>query len=149
LIDRINHDYERWSYNTSVAACMEFVNVVQPYARGDGHADVVAEAVDTLLLLLAPMTPHLTAEAWERRHGDHIHGHPWPVSDPALAVEETVTLVVQVNGKVRDRIEVDPDIDEDEAARLALASTKVVEQLAGAAPRRVISRPPRLVNIVP
>ncbi len=149
LIDRVNHDYERWSYNTSVAACMEFVNVVQPYARGDGHADVVAEAVDTLLLLLAPMTPHLTAEAWERRYGDHIHVHPWPVSDPALAVEETVTLVVQVNGKVRDRIEVDPGIDEDEAARLALASAKVVEQLAGAAPRRVISRPPRLVNIVP
>jgi leucyl-tRNA synthetase len=149
LIDRVNHDYERWSYNTSVAACMEFVNVVQPYARGNGHADVVAEAVDTLLLLLAPMTPHLTAEAWERRHGDHIHVQPWPVSDPALALEETVTLVVQVNGKVRDRIEVDPGIDEDEATRLALASAKVIEQLAGAAPRRVISRPPRLVNIVP
>ena len=149
LIARVSHDYERWSYNTSVAACMEFVNLVQPYSRGNAHAEVVGEAVDTLLLLLAPMTPHLAAEAWERRHGDHIHLHPWPVSDPALAVEETVTLVVQVNGKVRDRIEVDPDIDEDEAAGLALASPKVVEELAGAQPRRVISRPPRLVNIVP
>jgi leucyl-tRNA synthetase len=149
LIDRVSHDYERWSYNTSVAACMEFVNLVQPYARGNGHADVVAEAVDTLLLLLAPMTPHLAAEAWERRHRDHIHVHSWPVSDPALAVEETVTLVVQVNGKVRDRIEVDPGINEDEAAALALASPKVVDELAGGQPRRVISRPPRLVNIVP
>jgi leucyl-tRNA synthetase len=148
LIDRVSRDYERWSYNTAVAACMEFVNTVQPYARGGGHADVVADAVDTLLLLLAPMTPHLAAEAWERRHGDHIHERQWPVSDPTLAVEETVTLVVQVNGKVRDRIEVDPAIGEVEAEQLALASSKVVEDLAGAAPRRVISRPPRLVNIV-
>jgi len=148
LIDRVSRDYERWSYNTAVAACMEFVNLLQPYARGDAHAEVVAEAVDTLLLLLAPMTPHLAAEAWERRHRDHIHLRSWPVSDPALAAEETVTLVVQVNGKVRDRIEVAPGIGEDEAAELALASPKVVEALAGATPKRVISRPPKLVNIV-
>ena len=85
LIDRVSRDFERWSYNTAVAACMEFVNLLQPYARGGGHAEVVDEAVDTLLLLLAPMTPHLAAEAWERRHGDHIHLRPWPVADPALA----------------------------------------------------------------
>ncbi len=66
LIDKVSRDYERWSYNTAVAACMEFVNLVQPYVREGGHAEVAAEAVDTLLLLLAPMTPHVTAEAWER-----------------------------------------------------------------------------------
>ena len=88
LIDRVTRDFERWSYNTAVAACMEFVNLVQPYVRGGGHADVVDEAVDTLLLLLAPMTPHVTAEAWERRHGDHIHLRPWPVADPELVAEE-------------------------------------------------------------
>jgi leucyl-tRNA synthetase len=148
LIDRVSRDYERWSYNTAVAACMEFVNQVQPYARGDAHAEVLDEAVDTLLLLLAPMTPHLSAEAWERRHGDHIHLRPWPVSDPALAAEETVTLVVQVNGKLRDRLDVAPGIGEEEAAALALASPKVIEVLDGAEPRRVISRPPKLVNIV-
>ena len=148
LIDRVSRDYERWSYNTAVAACMEFVNLLQPYARGSGHAEVVDEAVDTLLLLLAPMTPHLAAEAWECRHGDHIHLRPWPVSDPALAVEETVTMVVQVNGKVRDRIEVAPDITGGEAEHLALASPKVAGELGGAPPRRVISRPPKLVNIV-
>ncbi|MGO9027445.1 MAG: leucine--tRNA ligase [Acidimicrobiales bacterium] len=148
LIERVSRDYERWSYNTAVAACMEFVNLVQPYARGDAHAEVLAEAVDTLLLLLAPMTPHLAAEAWERRHGDHVHLRPWPVADPALAAEETVTLVVQVNGKVRDRLEVVPDVSEAEAAGLALASPKVVESLNGATPKRVISRPPKLVNIV-
>jgi leucyl-tRNA synthetase len=148
LIDRVSRDYERWSYNTAVAACMEFVNRLQPYARGDAHQEVLDEAVDTLLLLLAPMTPHVAAEAWERRHGDHIHLRPWPVSDEALAAEETVTMVVQVNGKVRDRLEVAPGISDEEAVRLALDSAKVVEALAGAEPRRVISRPPKLVNIV-
>ena len=112
---------------------MEFVNLLQPYAAAGGQAEVVDEAVDTLLLLLAPMTPHLTAEAWERRHGDHIHLHPWPVADPDLVAEESVTMVVQVNGKVRDRIEVAPDITEEEAEHLALASPAVVEALDGAA----------------
>ena len=148
LIDRVSRDYERWSYNTAVAACMEFVNLLHPYARDGGRVEVVDEAVDTLLLLLAPMTPHLTAEAWERRHGDHIHLRAWPVADPTLLVEETVTMVVQVNGKVRDRIEVTPDLSEAEAERLALASPPVVEALAGGMPKRVIARPPKLVNIV-
>ncbi len=148
LIDRVSRDYERWSYNTAVAACMEFVNLLHPYVRGGGRREVVDEAVDTLLLLLAPMTPHLAAEAWERRHGDHIHLRGWPVADPELAAEATVTMVVQVNGKVRDRIEVAPDVSEEEARHLALASPQIIEALAGAEPRRVIVRPPKLVNIV-
>jgi leucyl-tRNA synthetase len=148
LIDRVSRDYERWSYNTAVAACMEFVNLLAPYAKAGGRAEVVDEAVDTLLLLLAPMTPHLTAEAWERRHGDHIHLRPWPVADPALLVEDTVTMVVQVNGKVRDRIDVAPGISEAEAESLALASPPVVEALADGRPTRVIARPPKLVNVV-
>jgi leucyl-tRNA synthetase len=148
LIDRVSRDYERWSYNTSVAACMEFVNLVQPYVREDGHAEVTAEAVDTLLLLLAPMTPHLAAEAWERIHGDQIHLRPWPISDPELATVESVTMVVQVNGKVKGRIEVAPDIDDATAEELALASAPVVEALGGADPRRIIVRAPKLVNIV-
>jgi leucyl-tRNA synthetase len=109
---------------------------------------VVDEAVDTLLLLLAPMTPHLAAEAWERRHGDHVHSHTWPVADPALAAEDRVTMVIQINGKVRDRIEVSPTVSEGEAEALALASPAVTEALNGNAPRRVIVRPPKLVNIV-
>jgi len=148
LIDRVTRDFERWSYNTAVAACMEFVNLLQPYVRGDGHAEVVAEAVDTLLLVLAPMTPHVTAEAWERRHGDHIHLEPWPVADPELVAEESVTMVVQVNGKVRDRLEVAPGVSGEQAEAVALASPTVRQALDGATPKRVIVRPPRLVNIV-
>jgi leucyl-tRNA synthetase len=94
------------------------------------------------------MTPHLTAEAWERRHGDHIHLHPWPEADPELAAEETVTMIVQVNGKVRDRIEVSPTISGEQAEAEAIASAAVVAALEGATPRRVIVKPPRLVNIV-
>ena len=109
---------------------------------------VRAEAVDTLLLVLAPMTPHLAAEAWERRHGDHVHARPWPEADPALTVAESVTMVVQINGKVRDRIEVAPDVGDDEAERLALASPRVVEALGGGEAKRVIVRAPRLVNVV-
>ena len=70
------------------------------------------------------------------------------MADPTLLVEETVTMVVQVNGKVRDRIEVVPDVAEEEAVRLALASPPVVEALGGGTPRRVIARPPKLVNVV-
>jgi leucyl-tRNA synthetase len=148
LIDRVSGEYERWSYNTAVAACMEFVNLVQPYVRGDPHRQVSDEAVDTLLLLLAPMTPHLAAEAWERRHGDHIHLKSWPVADPSLVAEDSVTMVVQVNGKLRDRIDVPPSVSEEEAEALALASPAVIETLQGAVPRRIIVRPPKLVNIV-
>ena len=70
------------------------------------------------------------------------------MADPALLVEDTVTMVVQVNGKVRDRIEVAPDVSEAEAERLALASPPVVEALGGGTPKRVIARPPKLVNVV-
>jgi leucyl-tRNA synthetase len=141
LIARVSEDYDRWSYNTAVAAFMEHTNLLYR----DGVTDF---AVDTLLLLMAPMAPHFAAEAWERRHGDHIHEHPWPKADPDLARPRTVTLVVQVNGKVRDRLEVSATLDAAEAERLALASAKVQEQLGGGKPTKVVTRPPKLVNIV-
>ena len=141
LIAKVSEDYERWSYNTAVAALMEFTNLVYR----EGATDF---AVDTLLLLMAPMTPHLTAELWERRGRGHVHAEPWPVADAALVRRETVTLVVQVNGKVRDRIEVASDVDAAAAEALALGSAKVREHLAGRQPAKVVVRPPRLVNLV-
>jgi leucyl-tRNA synthetase len=85
---------------------------------------------------------------WERRGRGHIHEETWPVADPALVALDTVTMVVQVNGKVRDRIEVPVAIDPGEAQRLALASPRVAGHLGGAPPRKVIVRPPNLVNVV-
>jgi leucyl-tRNA synthetase len=140
LIARVSDEYERWSYNTAVAAFMEFTNLLHKQGKTDF-------AVDTLLLLLAPMAPHVTAELWELRHGTHVHEQPWPTHDPAMLAVERVTMVVQVNGKVRDRIEVAPDISEDDARSLALASDPVRAQLSGE-PRKVIVRAPKLVNVV-
>ncbi|HEX3541584.1 MAG TPA: leucine--tRNA ligase [Acidimicrobiales bacterium] len=152
LIDRVSRDFDRWSYNTAVAACMEFVNDIYRYAQSEegGRTETAAFAVDTLLKLMAPMTPHITAELWELRHGagTTVHNQPWPVADPEMVRVDTETLVVQVNGKLRDRITVAADVDEAGATAAALASPKVQEQLAGRPPRRVVARPPRLVNIV-
>jgi len=96
------------------------------------------------------MAPHITAELWEQRHPGEksVHQQSWPVADPAMLVEETVTMVVQVNGKVKARIEVAPGISEADATALALAAPEIVEALGGQAAQRVVARPPRLVNVV-
>ncbi len=151
-IEAVGADFGRWSYNTAVAHCREQVNLLQRYQQSETgpHGDVVDEAVDALLLVMAPMTPHVTAELWEHRHPDEapLHAQPWPTFDPDLVRAERVTMVVQVNGKVRDRIEVDPSIDDEAATALALGSPKVVQALGGGAPRRVVPRAPKLVNVV-
>jgi leucyl-tRNA synthetase len=148
----VTNDLERWSYNTAVAHCMEQLNLLQRYARSDEgpHEVVWGEAADALLSLLAPLTPHITAEIWEQRHPGEpsVHRQRWPTFDPELVREETVTMVVQVNGKVRDKLDVSPDISEAEAQEIALRLPKIVEALAGREPQRLIARPPRLVNVV-
>ena len=150
LTDRVTRDFERWSYNTAVAACMAYTNDLYRYVQApDGpHGEVLDGALDRLLLVMAPMVPHITAELWERRHGRHVHTERWPAADPAKLVADRVTLVVQVNGKVRDRLEVDAEIGESEAVEQALASERVRRHLDGGNPRRVIARPPKLVNLV-
>jgi leucyl-tRNA synthetase len=152
LAQKVTEDFDRWAYNTATAACMEMVNDLYRYVQSpEGpRGKTLDDAVDTLLLLLAPMAPHVTAELWERRHGQgaHVHDQPWPSFDPELARAETVTMIVQVNGKVRDRIEVDADITEAAMIELALASGRVQEHLGGREPRKVIAVPPNLVNVV-
>ncbi|MCY3637253.1 MAG: leucine--tRNA ligase [bacterium] len=150
LIYRITSEFDRWSYNTAVAGCMEFTNELYRYVQADDgpHHDTLAFAIDSLLLVMAPMVPHICAELWEMRRGGNIHAEPWPTADEAKLVLETVTMVVQVNGKVRDRIEVAADIADAEAEVLALASERVQQYLDGGEPRRVIARPPKLVNVV-
>ncbi len=151
-IRAVTEDIERWSFHTAVAHCRELVNELYQYARAkDGvHQMVFEEAQDSLLLLLAPLTPHLAAELWELRHPGQpgVHSQPWPSFDPDLVKERSVTLVVQVNGKVRDRVTVDPNIDAAEAQALALSSSKVTELLGERKPRRIVARPPHLVNVV-
>ena len=149
-IHRITSEFDRWSYNTAVAGCMEFTNELYRYVQTDDgpHHETLAFAVDALLLVMAPMVPHICAELWEMRRGANIHAEQWPTADEAKLVLETVTMVVQVNGKVRDRIEVSADIAGAEAEALALVSERVQQYLDGGAPRRIIARPPKLVNVV-
>jgi leucyl-tRNA synthetase len=150
LIQRVTDGYERWSYNTSVSAFMEFTNGLYHYLQSEDGArrETLDAALDSMLLLMAPMAPHITAELWERRRGGHIHTERWPVADPAMTTVATATMIVQVNGKVRDRIEVDAGIGEDDALATAMASEKVQAHLNGGQPKKVIARPPKLVNLV-
>jgi leucyl-tRNA synthetase len=148
----VSGDLERWSYNTAVAHLMELLNALLRYAREDVgvHAEVWGEALSALLRLLAPLTPHVTAELWEHLWPGEpsVHLQRWPVYDPELVRQDTVTMVIQVNGKVRDRVDVDAAISEADAEAVALASEKVAAALNGGSPRRVVVRPPRLVNVV-
>ncbi len=147
-IARVTADIDRYAFNTAVAACMVLANTISRDARSGTDRKVVDESIDTLLELLAPFALDLAAEADEYRPGDNVHTRPWPVADLRLLTEETSTMIVQVNGKLRDRIEVPRDISEDAAVSAALASAKVQEALEGTLPARVIARPPRLVNLV-
>ena len=150
LVARITDEYDRWSYNTAIAGFMEFTNTLYRYVQADDgpHTETLDAAIDALLQVMAPSAPHLCAELWEMRRGGHVHLEPWPEADPAKLVDDTVTMVIQINGKVRDRVEVPADLDEAAAEALALASDKVLAALAGGEPRKVIVRAPKLVNIV-
>ena len=149
-IRKVSDDLESFSFNTAVAALMEHRNAIEQARRaGNVSAASWEEAVRSVLLLLAPIAPHITEELWSQRGQPYsVHQQAWPTWDEEIAHEETITLVVQVNGKVRDKIEVDAGISEAEAQAAALASERVQEWLNGSPPRKVIVIPGRLVNIV-
>lgn len=150
LIEKITSDYDRWSYNTAVAAFMEFTNTLYRWVQTENkaHVEVLGSAIDTLLLVMAPATPHFCAELWEIRNSGHVHLEAWPEADKSKIKSETVTLVVQINGKLKDRIEVASDLTEEEIQNLALTSERIKELLNDQEPKRVIVRPPALINIV-
>jgi leucyl-tRNA synthetase len=132
-------------FNKAVAQLYELVNAIEKAKPSATRG----EAVRKLILLAAPMAPHLAEEAWALLGGEGmIADAPWPSFDPALLVDEQVTLAVQVNGKLRDTLSAPRGLDRAAAEALALGSDKVQRQLAGAAPRKVIVVPDRLVNIV-
>jgi leucyl-tRNA synthetase len=151
-IARVTSDFNRWSYNTAVAALMELLNTVSKTARSDEGIErsTLDEALETMALLLAPMAPHITAELWEERFPERrsVHLMPWPVADPELVKEDQVTMVVQINGKVKARLLVAPSISDGDAIAAAMGDDAIVAALEGATPTRVVSKPPRLVNIV-
>jgi len=143
-IAKVTDDLQTYSFNTAVAAMMELSNALQ-HATGPSRDEGVA----TLLLLLAPFAPYMTEELWELRGGrSSIHREGWPTFDPAIAAAKEVTLVVQIDGKVRDRINAAAGISQPAAEELAMASPKVKAALHGRDPERTIFVPDRLVNFV-
>ena len=142
---------ERFKYNTAIAAMMELTNEMSPaYDAGTVSRAAWKEAVESLLLLLAPMGPHLAEELWERTgHSYSVHNQPLPEWDEALAAIEEATLVVQVNGKVRDRIAVPASIGEGDAKEAALTSEKVLAYTDGKPVDKIVFVPGRyLVSVV-
>ena len=150
VIRKVTQDLEGFSFNTAVAAIMELRNSITEAQKAKNVSTAVwNEAVDSLLLVLAPTAPHITEELWAQRgHGYSIHQQPWPTWDEAATKEESLTLVVQIDGKVRDKIETNAGQSDETLKEIALASEKVQGWLEGKPPRKVIVVKGRLVNIV-
>ncbi|MGA9531999.1 MAG: leucine--tRNA ligase [Anaerolineales bacterium] len=149
-IRRVGRDLEAFEFNTVISGLMELTNaLIAAREAGLAGSPAFQETVEGLLLLMAPVTPHITEELWSRLGKPYsIHQQAWPVFDPELAKEDEITLVVQVNGKVRDRLTVDADISEAGAKELALNSDAIAPYLEGDQPKQIIYVPGRLINIV-
>jgi leucyl-tRNA synthetase len=151
-IRRVTQDIEDFSFNTMVAGLMEFtnaLNAIRTAAPGVVSQPAWAEAIRTLVLLLAPGFPHIAEELWARLDQPYsVHLQSWPAWDEELAKEDTVEIAVQINGKVRDKIEVPTGIGEAEAKAEALATEGAPRYMAGKTPLKVIYVPGRLVNVV-
>jgi leucyl-tRNA synthetase len=144
-IDAVRRDMDALRFNTAIARLIELNNALVKLPGGTPR-----EVAEPLVLMVAPLAPHLGEELWSRLgHETSLAYEPFPVADPGLLVQETVTCVVQVAGKVRDRLEVSPSATEDELRELALASEAVQRALDGRAVRTVVVRAPKLVNVVP
>ena len=149
-IKKVSQDMQDMGFNTSVASLMELVNELYKIKAAEkGFAERAAwqEALENLLLLLAPFAPHITEELWhDLGHKESIHLANWPVFDPALLVEDTVTYAIQVNGKLRGEVSVAADADKDSVA--AAAQEKVASHLDGLAIKKTIVVPGKIVNFV-
>ena len=152
-IDKVSRDFERgFQLNTAISAVMELVNEAYRvkdalYGEPPGAA-AVRFATATAASLIFPFAPHLGAEVWERLHGERVWERPWPQADPELLVGDTVTLIVQVNGKLRDRIEVVADAPREELLALAHESENVRRHLDGKEVVKEVVVPGKLVNLV-
>jgi leucyl-tRNA synthetase len=144
-IAAITADIDRLQFNKAVARLYELVSAIERSAASPTRA----EAIPVLLRLVAPMAPHLAEEAWATlQQPGMIVDAPWPVADPALLVDDTVTIAVQVNGKLKDSFEIAKGADRDALEIEVLAREKVIRALEGREPRKVIIVPDRLVNLV-
>ena len=150
-VGKVTEHFDELRFNTAVAALMELANTMQDHLQRGGAQDAEwATGVRTLIKLLNPLAPHIAEEMWQRiGESGMLADEPWPVFDPAAAAEPKVTLVVQVGGKLRDRLSVDAGLPEATALEAAMRSDKVRAALNGRGPSKVIYVQDRLINLVP
>jgi leucyl-tRNA synthetase len=142
-IRKVTEDIEALRFNTAIAQLMILVNDLTPLERRP------RSVVETLILLVAPFAPHLGEELWQRLgHGESLAYAPWPAWDPARVLEETVTVAVQINGKLRATLELPRDVAEAEARQAALADERVRRYVDGGELRKVIFVKNKLLNLV-
>jgi leucyl-tRNA synthetase len=149
-LKRVTEDLDGFRFNTAIAALMTYSNRLSELRTGgDASGPEWAEARRTLVLMLAPITPHIAEELWARLGEPYsVHRQAWPAWDPAAVREETVTVVLQVNGRVRDRISVPAGLDNAKLRDAALESERVRKFTDGKAVQDVIVVPGKLVNVV-
>jgi len=149
-IKRVTDDMEAFTFNTIIAGLMEFTNaLIKTQGTSVCGTETWAEAIETLLLLLAPCCPHIAEELWARTGRPYsVHQQSWPKFDADLAADEVITLIVQINGKLRARIEASADITEEEAREAALSDENIRRHIGDKEVRRIIYVPGRLVNVV-
>jgi leucyl-tRNA synthetase len=147
-IDKVTHDMAgRFAFNTAISAVMELVNECYRH-REEAGSDPLHFAASTAASLIFPFAPHCGAEVYEMLTGDRVWEQPWPAADPAMLERDTVEVVVQVNGKLRDRIQVAPTTSREELEALARARPNVQAHLDGKDVVKVIVVPAKLVNFV-
>ncbi len=153
-VDEVTRLIESHRLNVAIARFHELTTTLRRAVDAGVGEPSLRDGVHALAVMLSCYAPYTAEELWSTlghdvRSGDSVHDSGWPTADPALLVDEVVTCVVQVSGKLRDKLEVPPDIAQDELRALALASPRIVELLGGIEPRAVIVRAPKLVNVVP
>ena len=149
-IATVTENLEGLRFNVAVALIRTFSNILKDAGgKSEGEAWALREAYETLALLIAPMTPHLAEEIWQLLgHGDLICQQPWPKADPALVADETVTMAVQVNGKLRATISLPRDSEQAAAEAAALGHPDVLKAMAGKPAKKIVVVPNRIVNVV-
>ncbi len=153
VIKKVTEDIERFHFNTAVSALMELLNTISDFWQS-GHKDdtslsVLKEAIESFVILASPFVPHITEELW------HVLGHegwlidvPWPKWDEEAIKEERITVVIQINGKVRARMEIDVGLSQEEVEKMALEQPRIQELIADKTIKKIIWVPNKLVNIV-
>ena len=149
-IKKVSDDIgERFNFNTAISTIMEMVNEMYRYKEGQVNPGLYGEAVKSLIVMMAPFTPHVAEEMWEHLGYDgSVHDQPWPSYDEKALVKDTVEIVVQINGKIKEKLEIAGDLSKEDMEKVVMENEKVKELTEGKNVVKVIAVPNKLINIV-